>query len=165
MLKNDYAEQDCSVARSLEVVGERWTLLIVRELLKRPNRFLELEHTLAIATNVLISRLEKMTTLGIVEKESLMSSRDWSEYRLTSKGRDLFPVINALMAWGDKYAAPDGPPIVLKHTCGKSAGHKLVCASCGEDLDQRDLHIAYNRSEAPPPKFKRRRAKKKVSRS
>jgi DNA-binding HxlR family transcriptional regulator len=142
MLKNDYTDQDCSVARALEVVGERWTLLIVRELLKRPCRFLELERTLNIAKNILTNRLEKMIALGIIEKAPLSPSRDWSDYRLTNKGRDLFPVVNALMAWGDNHAAPNGPPLVLKHTCGGIPGHKLVCQCCGDELHVQDLRIA-----------------------
>ena len=156
MLKNDYVEQDCSVARALEVVGERWTLLIVRELLKKPSRFLELEHALVVAKNILTDRLEKMTLMGIVEKQPVPSSHDWSVYHLTEKGRDLFPVVNALMAWGDHYAAPDGPPLILKHSCGKAPGHQLVCESCGERLHQKDLQIAYVRTVGPLPKGRRR---------
>jgi DNA-binding HxlR family transcriptional regulator len=159
MLKNDYVEQDCSIARALEVVGERWTLLIVRELLKKPARFLELEHALVISKNILGNRLEKMVLMGIVEKSSISSSYDWSEYHLTDKGRDLFPVIHALMNWGDTYAAPDGPPVILKHRCGKRPGHRLVCRGCGESLDQKDLRIAYMRSPEPLSKRKRRRVK------
>jgi DNA-binding HxlR family transcriptional regulator len=142
MLKNDYDGQDCSVARALEVVGERWTLLIVRELLKQPSRFLELERTLGIAKNVLTNRLEKMVALEIVEKTSVSETRDWGEYRLTARGRDLFPVINALMAWGDTYAAPNGPPLLLVHKCGHLAGHRVVCECCGEDLRLTEVHVA-----------------------
>jgi DNA-binding HxlR family transcriptional regulator len=148
MLKNDYADQDCSIARALEVVGERWTLLIVRELVRRPRRFLQLERTLAVAKNVLANRLQKMITMGIAEKASLSPARDWGEYRLTSKGRDLFPVIYALMAWGDEYAAPDGPPLVLKHKCGHNPGHKVVCKCCGEELRPQDLRVDHSDDKA-----------------
>jgi DNA-binding HxlR family transcriptional regulator len=141
MLRSDYADQDCSVARALEVVGERWTLLIVRELLKHPSRFLELERALGVAKNVLANRLEKMVAMQIAEKVSVSDTRDWSEYRLTPRGRALFPVIHALMAWGDKFAAPDGPPLVLVHKCGRAPGHKLICQCCGEELRARDLRI------------------------
>jgi DNA-binding HxlR family transcriptional regulator len=154
VLRSDYIEQDCSVSRALEVVGERWTLLIVRELLKKPCRFLELEQALVVAKNILTQRLEKMLATGLIEKHSVSASYDWSEYRLTPKGRDLFPVVNALMAWGDHYAAPDGPPLILEHSCGKAPGHKLVCEACGEDLHAHDLHIAYLRSPQPRPRAK-----------
>jgi DNA-binding HxlR family transcriptional regulator len=140
MLKNDYSDQDCSIARALEVVGERWTLLIVREPLKRPYRFLDLVASLGVAKSILTNRLKKMIALGIVQKTSL------SQYRLTAKDRDLFPVTNALMAWGDKYAAPNGPPAILLHTCGGRAGHKLVCQCCGEELRSRDLRISHQES-------------------
>jgi DNA-binding HxlR family transcriptional regulator len=142
MLKNDYSDQDCSVARALEVVGERWTLLIVRELLKRPCRFSEIERTLSIAKNVLTNRLEKLVILEVVKRAALSGSGDWGEYSLTAKGRALFPVVNALMAWGDTYYAPNGPPLVLIHKCGQSPGHQLVCQCCGEALHQADVHIA-----------------------
>ena len=84
---------NCSIARSLESVGERWTLLIVRELLRRPHRFAELERKLGIAKNVLTIRLGKLVELGIVEKVAYTEARDWNDYRLSRKGKDLFPVI------------------------------------------------------------------------
>ncbi len=144
MLKSDYTGQDCSVARTLEVVGERWTLLIVRELMMRESgRFAELQQTLGVAKNILASRLEKLIARGIIEKVQIKGTRDWGEYRLTPKGRDLFPVISALIAWGDRYVSPDGPPLVLLHkTCGNAAGHKLVCECCGEPFVLDDLYPA-----------------------
>lgn len=141
MLKNDYEGQNCSIARSLEAVGERWTLLVVRELLRRPHRFAELKGRLGIATNVLTIRLDKLVNDGIVEKVPYTEARDWNDYRLTRKGKDLFPVISALMAWGDKYEAPDGPPVIFRHECGHSAGHKLVCAHCGERVSPRAVRV------------------------
>jgi DNA-binding HxlR family transcriptional regulator len=139
MLNSDYVGQNCSVAKALEVVGERWTLLIVRELLRRPHRFAELERSLGIAKNVLTSRLDKLVELEIVEKTPYTDARDWNDYRLTRRGKDLFPVISALMAWGDRYLAPDGPPVIFEHECGHAAGHKLVCAYCGDDIALRSL--------------------------
>jgi DNA-binding HxlR family transcriptional regulator len=130
VLGSDYASQNCSIARALEVVGERWTLLIVRELLVKPRRFTDLTKRLGIARNVLANRLVKLTEIGIVETVTYDDNRDWSRYRLTDKGLDLFPVVNALMAWGDKYEAPAGPPAIFEHECGHPAGHHLVCRSC-----------------------------------
>jgi DNA-binding HxlR family transcriptional regulator len=141
MLNSDYAGQNCSIARSLEAVGERWTLLIVRELLRRPHRFAELERKLGIAKNVLTIRLGKLVERGIVEKVAYAETRDWNDYRLTRKGKDLFAVISALMAWGDRYEAPDGPPVIFEHDCGHAAGHKLVCAYCGDDIVPRALTV------------------------
>jgi DNA-binding HxlR family transcriptional regulator len=141
MLKSDYEGQNCSIARALEAVGERWTLLIVRELLRRPHRFAELEDKLAIAKNVLAARLTKLVDLGVAEKVPYTDARDWNDYRLTRKGKDLFPVISALMAWGDRYEAPNGPPVIFEHECGHPVGHKLVCAHCGTGVSLRALHV------------------------
>lgn len=141
MLKSDYFGQNCSIARSLEIVGERWTLLIVRELIRRPRRFAQLERSLGIAKNVLTARLEKLVELAVVEKVPYSNRRDWNEYRLTAKGRDLFFVVNALMAWGDVYEAPHGPPAVVEHACGHPAGHKVVCEGCGGEVTPTNVRI------------------------
>lgn len=141
LLGNDYATQNCSIARALEVVGERWTLLIVRELLRKPRRFSELERRLSMSKNILSDRLTKLARLRIVASTTIDGSRGWKTYRLTEKGVALFPVINALMAWGDAYYAPDGPPVILLHTCGHRAGHRVICEGCGEPLDPRAVHV------------------------
>lgn len=135
VLQSDYDGLDCSVARALEAVGERWTLLVVRELLLRPRRFTDLERTLPISKNVLAARLNKLAQIGVVEKVVVDATRDWNSYQLTRKGLDLFPVVSALMAWGDAWEAPHGPPAVMEHSCGHPAGHVLVCASCAAGID------------------------------
>ena len=141
VLGSDYFGQTCSIARALEVVGERWTLLIIRELLQRPRRFADLERKLHIAKNVLSTRLVKLTKLEIVEKLPYSTARDWSEYRLTDKGQDLFYVVQALMAWGDHYEAPAGAPAVFQHDCGHPAGHKVVCEHCGAAVTPANVHV------------------------
>src|SRR6202012_4856844 len=128
MLSSEYSGENCSVARALEVVGERWTLLIVRDLLSGPHRFAGLQR--------------KLVEAGIVRKTPYTEARDWNDYRLTRKGRDLFPVLSALMTWGDRYAAPPGgPPLIFEHECGHAAGHKLVCAYCGDDVIPRSVKV------------------------
>ncbi len=141
MLRSDYEGQNCSVARALEAVGERWTLLIVRELLVRPLRFSQLERRLPIAKNTLAARLEKLTKLGIVEKPTGSFCKDGQSYALTKKGADLYPVVGALMAWGDVHASPEGAPVVTRHVCGGAAGHKLVCETCGGAIDH--MHLTF----------------------
>jgi DNA-binding HxlR family transcriptional regulator len=142
MLNSEYSGENCSVARALEVVGERWTLLIVRDLLTGPHRFAELQRKLGIAKNVLTVRLQKLVDEGIAEKVPYTGARNWNDYRLTRKGKDLFPVLSALMAWGDRYAAPQGgPPLIFEHECGHAAGHKMVCAYCGDDLIPRTVRV------------------------
>jgi DNA-binding HxlR family transcriptional regulator len=135
MLDSRYEGQDCSIARALEAVGERWTLLIVRELLRGPQRFSDLEAALEVSKNVLAARLDKLVALKIVARSQYDAARDWNEYSLTRKGYDLFPVVNALMAWGDRYEAPNGPPVVIRHACGHPAGHLVVCEHCRETVN------------------------------
>jgi len=141
LLNRDYRGQNCSIARALEDVGERWTLLIVRERLRRPHRFAELEGKLGIAKNVLSTRLDKLVELEIVEKVPYTEGRGRSEYNLTRRGKDLFPVVNALREWGDNYEAPHGPPVIYEHMCGHAIGHKLVCAHCGDDVTPRAVSV------------------------
>ena len=141
VLGSDYTNQNCSIARALEAVGERWTLLIVRELLLKPRRFSELERRLPVAKNILTSRLAKLVELGIAEKIQCSDTRDWSTYQLTAKGLDLFPVVSALMAWGDAHEAPAGPPMVMTHDCGSPAGHELVCQACGGSVNAHSVQV------------------------
>lgn len=141
MLGNEYSDQNCSIARTLEVVGERWTLLIVRELLLKPRRFSDLERRLAVSKNILVTRLEKLAHSGIVATTSFDATRDWRIYELTDKGRALFPILNAMIAWGDVHAAPAGAPAVVEHNCGHPAGHRLVCAACGEQVDASSVQV------------------------
>jgi DNA-binding HxlR family transcriptional regulator len=137
MLGTNYEGQVCSVARSLEVVGERWTLLIVRNLFLGLRRFDELQHNLGIARNVLAARLEKLVEAGVVEPRPYSQRPPRHEYVLTEKGRDLFPVLVALMQWGDRHApSPSGPPIVMVHRgCGGEVDSHRACTSCGKLLE------------------------------
>ncbi len=134
MLRNDYDTQVCSIARTLEVVGERWTLLVVRDLFLGLRRFDELQANLGIARNVLASRLEKLVEAGVVEKRPYSERPLRHEYRLTGRGRDLWPALHGLMAWGDEHApAPGGPPTLVVHrgACGGTLDGRGVCATCG----------------------------------
>ena len=116
MLRADYDTQTCSVARALEVVGERWTLLILRDLFLGVRRFEAIQQDLGIARNVLATRLDKLVTEGVVKRHRYNERPPRDEYRLTEKGLDLWPAVVALMQWGDHHApAPGGPPTVLRH--------------------------------------------------
>ena len=104
----------CSIARTLEVIGDRWTLLILRDAFRGVRRFDELQHDLGIARNVLTDRLHKLVDHGVLEKTPYQYRPARYEYRLTPKGVDLSPALVALMRWGDKWLSEDGrPPIVL----------------------------------------------------
>lgn len=130
MLGRTYDGEVCSIARSLEVIGERWTLLIIRNaLFTGVTRFGDFQRRLGIATNVLTSRLDSLITAGVMEKSSTATS---AEYLLTAKGRDLSGVLVALTDWGDRWAAPDGPPIIYRHDSCEGAVHsELSCDRCG----------------------------------
>ena len=146
MLGRTYDSQVCSVAGSLELVGERWTLLVLREVFLRVRRFDAMQRKLGIARNVLSARLERLVGEGILEKVPYSERPLRHEYRLTDKGLDLWPIIIELLRWGDRYAAPDGPPIVIRHKeCGGELGDRRICSECGEKLSARDV-----RAEAGP---------------
>ncbi|WP_110590500.1 winged helix-turn-helix transcriptional regulator [Microbacterium suaedae] len=127
MLGRTYDTQVCSIARSLELVGERWSLLILRDaVFAGVARFGNFQHNLGIATNVLASRLESFVTSGIMERQ------DGSEYALTPKGRSLAVALIALTEWGDEWASPVPPPILYRHSACDSPVHaKAHCDSCG----------------------------------
>src|SRR5271165_382193 len=115
MLRNDYANQSCSIAGALEVVGERWSLLIVRDVMLGMRRFDEIQADLGIARNVLQTRLVRLQDQGVLEKRRYQEHPTRCEYRLTEKGLDLWPTMVALMNWGDEHAAPaSGPPVLLE---------------------------------------------------
>jgi DNA-binding HxlR family transcriptional regulator len=113
MLKRDYEGQNCSIARALEVVGERWTLLIVRDVFLGLRRFDELQESLGIARNVLTDRLNRLVEEGILERVRYSERPERYEYRLTAKGRELNIALTALRQWGDTYLS-DKPPRLLR---------------------------------------------------
>jgi DNA-binding HxlR family transcriptional regulator len=141
MLKNDYESQICSIAGALEVVGERWSLLIVRDIFLGLRRFDEIQGDLGIARNVLNTRLTRLLDQGVLEKRLYQEHPPRYEYRLTEKGLDLWPTIVALMKWGDRYTAPAaGPPVLLEHRgCGGAVDEHRMCVQCGARLEVRDV--------------------------
>ncbi len=132
---------NCSIARALDVLGEWWTLLVVREAFRGVRRFDGFVERLGIAPNILSARLKKLVEHGILEPRRYAEHPERHEYRLTAKGRELFPVIVALLQWGDRWYAQDGPPAILLHdACGHPAEARFTCAHCGEALDPRATH-------------------------
>ncbi len=141
VLKADYDTQVCSIARALEVVGERWTLLVLRDVFLGVRRFEDLQRDLGVARNVLATRLDKLVEHGVLERRRYSERPPRDEYRLTERGMDLWPTIVALLQFGDAhYPAPGGPPTVLRHRdCGGAVDAHRRCARCGVDLDARDV--------------------------
>ncbi len=152
MLRNDYPGQACSVAKSLEVIGERWTLLIVREVMRGSRRFSEIQDALGVARNVLSARLQRLVAEGILERRAYQESPPRHEYFLTEKGLDLWPALIALRGWGDKYSSgPEGPPSAIVHKeCGGAVSDRGICERCGQTLNARDAReVALPRAAAP----------------
>jgi DNA-binding HxlR family transcriptional regulator len=133
MLGRTYDSEVCSIARALEVVGERWSVLIVRNaLFAGSRRFSDFQRSLGIAPNILATRLDGFVDAGIMRRERYSEQPALYEYLLTEKGRDLAPALIALTEWGDRWAAPDGPPILYRHSaCGSEVVHQMVCTTCG----------------------------------
>jgi DNA-binding HxlR family transcriptional regulator len=140
MLGRQYDSQVCSVASALEVVGERWSLLVIRDAFLGVRRFDDFQRSLGVARNVLQGRLERLVDNGILERVRYQERPERFEYRLTEKGLDLWPVVVSLLAWGDRHAAPDGPPVLLEHRdCGGRVNDRRICDSCGALLEPRDV--------------------------
>jgi DNA-binding HxlR family transcriptional regulator len=140
MLPRTYDGQNCSIAKSLELLGERWTLLVIREAFLGTRRFEAFAERLDIARNVLTARLGRLVEEGVLEKAPYQERPARYEYRLTEKGLDLWPTIVALLQFGDRYYAPDGPPVILRHKgCGGDVDPHRICSACGKRLTARDV--------------------------
>jgi DNA-binding HxlR family transcriptional regulator len=138
--RKSFADMHCSVAQCLEVVGEWWSMLIIRDAFLGVTRFDDFQQRLGIARNILNQRLTRLVEQGVLDKFAYSDHPLRYDYRLTVKGRDLWPIITAMRQWGDKYAAPDGPPLKVKHKkCGKISQAVMTCSACGEPLTARDV--------------------------
>lgn len=141
MRQTSFAAFHCSLARSLEVVGDWWSPLILRDLFLGLDRFEELVQDLGISRNLLADRLETLVAGGVVERTPYQDRPVRHRYALTEAGRDLVPVLLALTAWGDRWAVPEGgPPLRVRHDrCGTVAVPAVACGHCGEPLTADDV--------------------------
>jgi DNA-binding HxlR family transcriptional regulator len=138
MQRTSFEDVNCSVAQCLEIVGEWWSLLIVRDAFLGVTRFEDLQARLGISRNILTQRLNRLVDKGVLKRVPYQERPPRSEYRLTEKGRDLWHVVTAMRQWGDRWAAPSGPPLTIRHTaCGRVVKAVPVCSHCGEPLDVR----------------------------
>ncbi|MED5541005.1 MAG: helix-turn-helix domain-containing protein [Actinomycetota bacterium] len=130
----------CSIQGTLDVIGDRWTLLILRDLFRGVRRFSQLEDNLGIAKNLLASRLSKLVAADIVTKIPYQDKPIRHEYFLTQKGRDLSPSLVALMRWGDRWCNDRTPPTLLVHSeCGTPLNQITQCPTCDESLDPDEI--------------------------
>jgi DNA-binding HxlR family transcriptional regulator len=140
MLGRTYDSQTCSVARTLELVGERWTPLIIRDAFLGVRRFGDFAERLGIARNVLQDRLERLVEAGVLEKVPYQERPVRHEYRLTEMGRDLWPTIIAMLKFGDRHLSEDGPPMLIVHRdCGGEIDDRRICGRCGAALELEDV--------------------------
>src|SRR3974390_2845150 len=155
MLKRDYANQYCPVASTLEVVGERWTLLIIRESFVGIRPFDDIQRDLGVARNILQSRLERLVDEGILVKRPYQERPLRSEYRLTEKGADLWPALVALRQWADRHGIEGERPMILQHKgCGGELDDRRRCMSCGAELSMTEavaVRTGATRVASPAP--------------
>ena len=140
---NAIGEQDCSMARTLAVIGDRWTLLILRECFLRVRRFDEFQERLGIGRPILTDRLQKLVDHFVLTKVAYQQKPTRFEYRLTPKGLDLYPVVLAIVHWGDVHlSGQKGRPVVHEHAaCGNVFDPVTTCSACAEALDPRDVRV------------------------
>jgi DNA-binding HxlR family transcriptional regulator len=151
MLKRDYPTQYCSVASTLEIIGERWTILILRDVFLGIRRFEDLQRDLGVARNILQARLERLVEHGVLVKRPYQERPLRHEYRLTEKGADLWPVLVALLQWGDRYALSGERPMILEHrNCGGELDDRRRCQTCGADVTVTEA-IAVRTGARPAP--------------
>ena len=133
-------DRPCSIQRSLDVLGDRWTILIMRDAFRGIRRFDEFRRDLDIARPVLTDRLNRLVDAGVLMRRQYCERPPRFEYRLTQKGAALSPTLVALMRWGDDWLSDDGPPTVLFHdTCGKPLDQTFVCWHCDETFSPTEI--------------------------
>ena len=139
MKHDELGDLYCSVARTWSVIGERWTMMILRECFRGERRYDHFRSKLGLGSNVLNDRLRVLVAEGILDRVQYQDHPARYEYRLTSKGADLYPVLVSLMAWGDRYKN-DVPPVRLIHrSCGHPAEPRMTCAHCAEPVSWREM--------------------------
>ena len=130
------------MAQCLEIVGEWWSMLIVRDAFMGIRRFDDFQRDLGISRNILNQRLNHLVESGVLSKVPYCERPLRYEYRLTKKGRDLWPILTAIRQWGDTYQAPQGPPVELVHThCGRTSTAVMHCSACNEPIEAGDMKV------------------------
>jgi DNA-binding HxlR family transcriptional regulator len=134
-----------SVSNTLQLIGDRWSFLIIREAFLGSRRFDRLQSELSIATNILTDRLGRLVTTGIFKRRRYQNQPDRFEYRLTDMGKDLYGPLVMLMSWGDRWLSRNGAPIVLKHhDCGKDFTPTVICDHCRKPIGSHDMRYQLN---------------------
>lgn len=140
---HELENQPCSVARTLSVIGDRWTLLVLRECFLKVRRFDDFQERLGIGRPILTDRLKKLVDAFVLTKVAYQTNPTRYEYRLTAKGLDLYPVVMGIVHWGDVHMVDKkGRPLLHRHVnCGQTFDPVMVCSECGEPLNPRHVHV------------------------
>jgi DNA-binding HxlR family transcriptional regulator len=140
---NELSDEPCSVARSVAVIGDRWTLMLLRDCFLGIRRFEDFERRLGISRSIVAERLKRLVEEGVLRREAYQDRPRRYEYRLTDKGLALHPVLMAIVHWGDEhYAGEAGPPLIHRHkACGHDFAPVMTCSECGEALAAREVEV------------------------
>ncbi len=137
------ADQNCSVARSVAVIGDRWTMMLLRDAFLGIRRFDDFERRLGISRSIIADRLKHLVDEGVLRREAYQENPVRHEYRLTDKGMGLHPVVMGIVHWGDvHYAGEAGPPLLHRHkACGCDFTPVTTCSECGDPIGARDVEV------------------------
>jgi len=140
---NELSQEPCSIARSVAVIGDRWTLMLLRDCFLGIRRFEDFERRLGISRSIVAERLKRLVEEGVLRREAYQDRPVRHEYRLTDKGLALHPVIMAIVHWGDEfYAGEAGPPLIHRHkACGCDFAPVMTCSECAEPISARDVEV------------------------
>jgi DNA-binding HxlR family transcriptional regulator len=149
---NKLEDEACSMARTISVIGDRWTLLILRDCFLRVRRFEEFQARLGVTRPILARRLRQLVEDFVLAKVPYQQRPLRYEYRLTQKGLDLYPIVMAIVHWGDIHmSGKKGRPLLHQHLgCGKTFDPVVVCSECGEPLDPKRVHVHRGPGAASP---------------
>ncbi|MGH3860789.1 winged helix-turn-helix transcriptional regulator [Actinokineospora sp.] len=143
MRRTSFARWHCSVARTMDLLGDQWTLLVLREAFLGTRRFDRFQAELGIARNTLTERLDRLTGAGVLDRVRYQDRPVRYEYVLTEMGHDFFPVLASIIGWGDRWLNEQGePPLVVRHRdCGRPTHAVVGCAHCGGELSDRRVSL------------------------
>jgi DNA-binding HxlR family transcriptional regulator len=139
--RTDTSGWPCTIARSVDVLGDHWNLLLIRQACLGTRRFEDFQRSLNIGRNILTLRLNRLVDEDLLERVEYRHNPPRREYRLTQKGREVYPILAAMAAWGERWlTGPEGTPLVLHHTgCGRDMRAVVVCSECSESIDVRQV--------------------------
>jgi DNA-binding HxlR family transcriptional regulator len=156
--RTDTSGWPCTIARSVDVLGDHWNLLLIRQACLGTRRFDDFQQALGIGRNILTTRLNRLVDEGLLQRVAYHQHPPRFEYRLTRKGREVYPILAAMAAWGDRWlTGPDGTPLVLRHTtCDHDMHAVVVCSECDEPLDVREVRATAGPGYQPTAATSRR---------